>query len=72
MLELSISLSIVALIIALVSLCFGIYYFIELKAMQKSTHQIQMVPVDQFGKVHEELSKASKKDYMSEDLDNIL
>lgn len=69
MIETALVIAIVALIIAIMSLCFGIYYFIELKAMQKSTHQIQMVPVDDFGKVSDQLSK---KDQMDDDLDNII
>lgn len=51
---------------------FSVINFIELRAMQKSTHQIQMVPVDEFGKVQGQVQQMVNKDQMSEDLDNII
>jgi vancomycin permeability regulator SanA len=70
MIVLSLVISIVALIISIIAILFGIYYFIELKAMQKSTHNIQMVPVDDFGKV--QTTSKTQRDFMNDDLDNIL
>lgn len=68
----ALSLSLCALIISVITFAFGVFFFIEFKAMQKSTHQIQMVPVDEFGKVQSELQKVTKTDQMEDDLDNII
>lgn len=51
--------------------CMCIYLFIEVKSMQKSTHQIQYVPVESEADP-QVLTKKEKYDPFDRDFDNII
>lgn len=57
--------------LAILGFCMALYALIELKAMQKSTHQIQYVPVEDDGVVTP-LTKEQKQDPFTRDFDNII
>jgi hypothetical protein len=56
---------------AIIAFCVSVYAVIELKAMQKSTHQIQYVPVDNEAKA-QTMTKEQKQDPYLVDFDNII
>lgn len=57
--------------LSITSFCLCVYVFIEVKAMQKSTHQIQYVPVDNKAEP-EVMTKEQRIDPFARDFDNII
>ena len=59
-----------SIVFTFIGLLMSFWCLVEIKAMQKSTHQIQYVPAD--NEVVTSLTKEQKKDWYKEDFDNVL
>lgn len=74
--EFMVAISLCALIVSIASLVMALICVVEIKAIQKSTHQITYLPLDEAPKTDKELNKELfgqpvGPDSIADDLDNI-